>query len=193
MSDLIKQAENLVQDAGLDSEAFREPAFREALRHLLRESPIDGGRVPLHRSLVPTHTDGEGPSAAPELGAVAAELGIESEAISSVLTITPDAISLEVPTDRLPTAKADAAREVAVVFAAVNRALGREARTSEVRSVLRDYGRFDSPNFASTIRKIPAEHLAVKGRPGSRDHELIIRRGGIEEAARIVARWSGTA
>ncbi len=175
------------------SRELREAAFREVLRHLLRDrlsmesacrftGPLCHPRRAYGRER--NRTPGE---------TVANALQIEPDVISSVLTITSDGITLEMPTGRLPRAKADAAREVSLVFAAINGALGREARTNEIRTVLRDYGKFDSPNFASSVRKLPPDLLTLKGRPGTRDHELIVRRGGVAEAARILTKWSGTA
>ena len=191
VAELIRQAESYVDEADLKHAELREPAFRETLRHLFGDSPIDGQRVPLHRSLVPIPVDPAESGEAPSLEAVARGLGIESELISSVLSLESDAITIGAPTGRLPKAKADAAREVAIVCAAVNKALGREAHTGEVREILREYGKFDSPNFMASIKKISGDLLTVKGRPGTRDHELIIRRGGTEEAARIISRWAG--
>ena len=60
VAELIKQAEGYVEDAGLEDEELREPAFRETLRHLFGESPIEGERVPFHRSLVPVSEDSGG-------------------------------------------------------------------------------------------------------------------------------------
>ena len=191
VAELIKQAESFVDEANLDHVELREPAFRETLRHLFGDSPIDGERVPFHRSLVPTTVAADASGQPPSVEDIASALEIESELISSVLSVGADAISVEAPTGRLPRAKADAAREVALVCAAVNRAVGREAHTAEVREILREYGKFDSPNFMASIKKTPGDLLTVKGRPGTRDHELIIRRGGTEEAARIITRWAG--
>ena len=73
----------------------------------------------------------------------------------------------------------------------MNHALGRETRTATIRSILNEYGRFDSGNFMTEIRRIPQEQLAVKGKPNTRDQQLIVRRPGLEEAGRIIKEWAG--
>ena len=184
VAELIKQAEEFVDQAELADADLREVAFSETLRHLFGQSPIDGSRVPPHRALVPTTAnDGGSDSSRADVNTVAEAMNLPPETVSSVLTIDDEAVSVEMPTDRLPTAKADAAREVAIVLAAVHKVLGRDAPTSTVRAILRDYGRFDSANFMSSVKKIPREWLAVKGRPGTKEQHLTrIHRSKLEGA-----------
>ena len=189
VSELVRRAHRDVADAGLEGERVVAAALAAVLQHYLATEPIEGAAVPTERAMVPVQVDAATPVS--EAGIVAGALGIPLEAVETVFVIGEDTVSLEIPVSHLPETKAAAARDVTIVIAAVNNALDRETRTSAIRSILDEYGRFDSGNFMTEIRRVPQEHLAIKGKPNTRDHLLMIRRPGMEEAARIIRKWSG--
>ena len=189
MVDHIKEAERLVDEAGLTDDALRPLAFQEVLRRKLAEDPIDGERVPFQRSLVPADPNGANGVGDSKVALIATALGIDPEKVEAVFTTDGDTLGLGVPASCLPTAKSEAARQVAIVVAAANKALGRETRASEVHAILTDYGKIDH-HFIEHLNSIAKDILAVKGRPRSKQHELIIRRGGMEEAGRIITVWT---
>ena len=189
VADHIKDAETIVNEAGLTDDALRPIAFREVLRLKLADSVADGERVPFQRSLVPVEPNGANGTGDSKVAIIATALGVDPEKVDAVFTTDGDTLGLGVPTSCLPTAKSEAARQVAIVFAAANKALGRDIRASEVHAILTDYGRIDH-HFIEHLNGIANDILAVKGRPRSKQHELIIRRGGMEEAGRIITAWT---
>lgn len=191
VSELVRRAHRDVADAGIEGERVVAAALATVLQHYLATEPIEGAAVPTERAMVPVPVQVDAATPGSEAGIVAGALGIPLEAVETVFVIGEDTVSLEIPVSHLPETKAAAAREVTIAVAAVNNALGRETRTSAIRSILDEYGRFDSGNFMTEIRRVPQEHLAIKGKPNTRDHLLMIRRPGTEEAARIIIKWAG--
>lgn len=189
ISDLIRRARKDIEDAGITDEGVVATTLPTVLAHYLANEPIEGARVPTERAMVPVQVGAATPDS--EAGIVASALDIPLEAVETVFVIGEDTVSLEIPVSHLPETKAAAAREVTIAIAAVNHALERETRTSAIRSILDEYGRFDSGNFMTEIRRIPQDQMAVKGKPNTRDHQLMIRRPGLEEAARIIGKWAG--
>lgn len=188
VADHIKDAETIVNEAGLKDDALRPIAFREVLRRKLADSAADGGRVPFQRSLVPVESNSASDKD-DSTSIVAKALDVSPDTINAVLTISDDSVCIEVPTSCLSAAKSDAAKQVAIVVTAVNKALGRETQSPEVHSILKDYGKLDN-HFMEHIRTIPKDILSTKGRPRSKHVELILRKGGMEEAKRIVEGWA---
>ena len=193
VTELVRRAHSDVVDAGIEDTAAFAAALRTVLTHYLATEPIEGAAVPRERAMVPAAAPADDRVGSPEDldSTVGRALGIAADAVSSVFTIDEETVALEVPVAQLPTVKAQAAREVSLAVAAVNHALSRETRTSAIRAILQEYGRFDSGNFMTEVRNTPQEYLAVKGKPNTRDHQLIVRRPGMEEAGRIILRWSG--
>ena len=191
ISELIRRARKDIEDAGITDEGVVATTLPTVLAHYMATEPIEGARVPTERAMVPTLPVATESASANLSERVARAFEIPAEEIEAMFTIREDAVSLEVPPKQLPDTKAQAAREVAIVLAAVDHALDRETRTAAIRATLADYGRYDPGNFMTEIRRIPPEQVAIKGKPNSRDHQLIVRRPGTVEAARIIRKWSG--
>ena len=191
ISELIRRAHKDIKDAGITDGGVVAAALPTVLAHYLATEPIEGARVPTERAMVPTLPAATESAPANPYERVAHAFEIPAEEIGAMFTIREDAVSLEVPVRQLPETKAQAAREITIVMAAVDHALDRETRTAAIRGILADYGRYDPGNFMTEIRRIPPEQVAIKGKPNSRDHQLIVRRPGMVEAARIIREWSG--
>ena len=185
----IKQAEEHVNEAGLRDESLRPVAFKEVLRHILAGDHSEGERVPFERSLVPIETNGANGTGHEWAATVATTLGLTSEMINIVFTMDQDNLRLGVHTTWLPDSKAAAVRDIAIVIAAANKALGRETRTPDVRAILEEYNKLDQ-NYLRNLNRIPRGLLTTKGSPKDREREIIIHKGGMEEAARIITGWA---
>lgn len=190
VSELIRRARKDIEDAGITDEGVVAATLPTVLAHYMATEPIEGARVPMERAMVPASAATESASAN-LYEKVARAFELPADEIEAMFTLREDVVSLEVPPKQLPNTKAQAAREVTIVLAAVDHALDRETRTSAIRATLTDYGRYDPGNFMTEIRRIPPEQVTIKGKPNSRDHQLIVRRPGMVEAAQIIRKWSG--
>jgi hypothetical protein len=173
IKDILAAAVRDVDDADVPRE-LREVAFAKAV-------DLRSGRTQerISPSLASGTAEGERDGL---LARVAARFRIDEQALSEVLEVRDDEVSVIVAPSRLPRQKAAAMRDVALLVTGARQAAGIDdgwTPTEVVREACRTIGVFDSANFASEIGAMGA-FFGFKG--SGRDREIRVNLRGFEQA-----------
>ena len=124
------------------------------------------------------------------LDEISAAMKLPREVVELVYDVRDGELTLIVAPRMLATDKANATRQLAQLVAGGRQAAGVEEWTAidSVRSVVTDYGRLDSGNFASYIGKLD-KVFRFTGKGAKR--EMKVTRPGMEEIAQLVRSVSG--
>ena len=186
LTTLVAEAEQATRN--LDDD-LRLAAFERILDHLLaiRVQPNSVRNGP--------SVDGEPTEGQPDgvladsqqrIDAVARYFKISPEDVQHIFEVGEEAPELVIGTGNLPTPKAQATREIALLVAGARTALGFQTTTSDIRTVVDDYGKYDSANFMATLTDM--DEISVLGKPRSPNRVLRMRVTGAEHAQRIAQR-----
>ncbi len=128
---------------------------------------------------------GAGTNAEPLLG-IAERLGLEHDLVREIYVVEDDEVSLVIPPSRFEKSKAVGAQQVALLTAAGRQGAGLEEWThiKVIREACREYGRLDSANFATTIKRMDGV-FSYRGR--AQQLEVRLTRPGYEQAG-VLAR-----
>ena len=183
--DAIRAAYEAVREAELPPE-LEGFALYGALRLLGDRSHLSLGDRP--------HANSAGPTAvASGLDRLAARVGVSATALGDLFEVQGDAISLHVPSSRIPQAKSAATREVALLIASARQGSGADdAWTSvgHIRDALQDYKKYDPNNFAAYLRQV-ADAFNFRGKGTSM--EVRLTQPGWETAIALIASLAGKA
>ena len=165
----------------------REAAFKMLLEAMLRNgAPIpapDGESEPESQ---PQNGVGDQRNAA-DLGYSLADMfGISPEDVPNLFDVTDGEPKLILDHRKLSRKSAAATRELTLLVCAARDALRLSTPTTLIRSVAEAYDRLDSANFMSTLRSM--DEVAVRGRPGSRESTLRLRKVGVDAARELAQR-----
>jgi hypothetical protein len=184
-SEIIRDAVKAVEDADVPDD-LRAAAFDWAVKLLTDEvtSQSDSSGGP--------GTEVERASAQPAgpLAAAASRLGVPRAIFDDVFHSDGDSIGVGLAASRFDKTRSGGTRQLALLIAAARQAAGLEewTPTTAIREVCRDYGKFDSANFASTLRTM-GDVFNFRGR----GHQLEVRltRPGYERAAQLIQELAG--
>ena len=193
LEELVIEAERIV--ATIQDPEMRRIAFGPVLDRLLAGQGANG-------SSAATAGNGasNGPGAAGAMDAPAdgsyADAGQRADSISRFLNIDPakaldlfdlsgEEPELQVHSARIPTAKAEGTRKIALLLCSGRTALGLETTTRHVKEAADRYGRYDAANFMDTLTTMT--ELAVRGRPQSSNRLIRLRVIGQEAAGLLAA------
>lgn len=178
----MMEAVKAVEAAGVP-EDLRVAAFEKAFEAVMG---VTATVAPKAETPTPQASDGEGPS----LGGIATRLGLEEELVQEVFYLDGEALGLALAASRLNKSKAPATQQIALLVAAGRQAGGWEEWTpiERIRDVVREYGRFDQANFASTVRRMGGV-FSFRGK--GRGVEVRVTRPGFERAAGLVRELGG--
>jgi hypothetical protein len=125
------------------------------------------------------------------LGKVAAKLGVARELVDDTYEVVDGDLVLSIPRPKLDAAKTKGTKQVALLVAAGRQAAGLEewTETKTIRAVADDYGKFDSPNFASSVAEL-GDSLKFVGTGAAR--KVKVRLVGFEEAGKLITKVLGT-
>jgi hypothetical protein len=178
LTEALRRALSAVEEADVPDD-LRDKAFEKAFDWLTRES---GG--PAVSSNIQRDLEVRTPSIGP-LRQLANKLGLDPAVIEDVFYEEDGEIGIGIAASRLDRSKSGGTRQLALLVAAARQGSGQEEWTSspEIRRVCADYGRFDSANFATTIRSMGTV-FSYRGK----GHSLEIRltRPGMEQASALV-------
>jgi hypothetical protein len=193
---ILRTAQEAVDDAQL-AEAFRVTGFEKAVDLLA----VQAGLVPAVSASLPLPPNGSGSSSAGStppndadaktLARVAAKLKVSTDAVGEVFHIEDDRPILIIGTGKLESGKGPATKQIALLISAARQAGGWDSdwtSVTEVRPVAQNYGKFDSGNFASTIKEMD-DVFNFTGDGQSR--KIKVNRKGLEEAAALVKKLAG--
>lgn len=124
------------------------------------------------------------------LGKIAASMKLSREVLELVYDVQDGQPSLVISAKKLSDRKAEATKVIAQLVAGARQAAGLDEWTSvgTIRSVVNDYGRLDSNNFAVAIQGLDKICL-YRGKSTSR--ELKVTRAGMEEIAALIVNLVG--
>jgi hypothetical protein len=188
--DVLKDAMEDVEEAGVPDD-LRVVAFQKVfdLRagNFAPAQPRGLGQPGNGRPIAPAgdETVSGGP-----LGAIAAKISADREAVAEVFDLRDGHPELIIAPGKLPEQVAAASKEIALLVAGGRQAAGSEEWTSLdlIRSVCSDFKRLDSGNFAKTMksmqdvfnfRKESERKISVKvARPGWESFATLVKRLG---------------
>ncbi len=191
--DLLAGAVAAVEGADVPRD-LREAAFTGALRLLAGEQqpaePRPEASAPLSTAIQtsPGSDDAERDSAA--LDMVAAGLELEPSKVVKLFAEKDDAPELILKARNLPSAKSDAAQDIALLVMAARQLGGVEEYTEAkvLRAVCRRYGKFDSANFATHMKSL--DNLVIADGKGASTKRKLTQ-PGIEQAAELAEKYLG--
>jgi hypothetical protein len=150
LSQMIQEAHSAVQKADIPSQ-LQSVAFAETLRFVLNEKyqPESSSKG---REVVRPSDKG----ASKGMTTLAVKMGVDESSLADVYAIDGDEVTLHVASSKIDSVKPKATREVAILITAARQGSGADegwTAASYVREALQQYGRFDSGNFATYLRK----------------------------------------
>lgn len=201
MSTRAEDLKAIVDDAWAATETLsmcdagvRQAAFERLLSHLLANDTSGGvNGDEIARSATATHVPANAP---PEpIDDTYATQEQRAEAVGRFFDITPEEASdlfdltqpdpkLQLPSKKLPEARADAVRKIALLVCGARTALGIETGSKDIRQAAEDYKRYDR-NFMPVLTEMP--ELAVRGKSRSKNRLVRMRVIGTEEARTLAA------
>ena len=124
------------------------------------------------------------------VGLIAVRLGVSRDVADLVYDVQDGQLGVVLSSRRLAAERSGAARQLAQLVVGGRQAAGMEDWTpiAEVRSVVNDYGKLDSSNFAASIQSLDDIFL-FRGKGASR--ELKATRPGLERIADLVKDLAG--
>lgn len=183
VTDILRRAAEAVVAADLP-ENLRNTAFGKAV-DLLTQGPPAGSQV---RSAFGSETSR---GTDDPLQAIGAKLGLERSLIDEVFEVENGNVNLTIARSKLEPKKAAGTKQIALLLAAARQGAGIEDWTEgrTIRAVASDYGKFDGPNFASSISEL-GDYFSFSGSGSGR--RLKMRRAGFEEAASVIKKLNAT-
>ena len=180
LKEIFAEALEAVEAAGIPDD-LRRVAFAKAI-DLVASGVLAGERAALP-GRVPPAVGGqdEGP-----LGRIARKLNLSTEQVEGVYHLDGESLGIGVATQRLASGVAPATKQLALLVAAGRQAGGFDAdwtSSATIKAICQEFGRFDSSNFAKTIRSM-GNLLNFRGR--GQELEVKVLRPGWDEAARLV-------
>lgn len=181
VADLLTSALEAVRKANLPTK-LEEVAFGRAI------DLLSGGVSTEQVASVPANGSGERGDSVTK---IARRMGVEPGALAYIYDIEDDGVTLVVQRSKLSRDKANASREVALLYTAARQAGGFDSGytpSSEIRQRVSDMGVLDPNNFGPKLAAM-RDWFAIKGNGQKR--EFKVTQHGYEEAGRIVRRVVG--
>lgn len=144
-----------------------------------------------HKDLAAPGANGSGAADGDALGAIAARMDLERATVEEVYDLHDGSVQLIIPTGKLTSRVATAAKEIALLLAGGRQAGGTEEWTSvdAIRDACADFKKLDSGNFSKTIRSM--EDVFNFRKESERKMSVKLSRPGWEEFGRLVRRFGG--
>lgn len=123
---------------------------------------------------------------------IAAKLKVDPETVGEVFDHDGDGLRIVLGASKFDAARRAGTKQIALLFAAGRQGMGAQEWTpvKDIREVVRDYNRFDSANFATTISQMDGLFLFKGNNAHSR--EVKVNRQGYEEAATLIKELTGS-
>lgn len=189
IEDILVKAYKVVNDANIP-EGLRAIAFEKSVDFLLRP----GGRVIPAERIENSATHGPGAmSLEKPLQRIAERLKVSTDRVKEVYDYDEiNGLNPVVPVGKLDTTKASATREIALLVAGGRQVAGIEEWTGvrSIREVCEHYGKYDSANFAASVRKME-EVFSFKG--AGQKRQVRINKIGEEELREFFEQVTGDA
>lgn len=134
-------------------------------------------------------TDGSRDPASDAYAELARRVNVPKEALADMYALEDGVLAVKISARLLPDGRSAATVDLALLICAGSEASGLDETPSDmIRAVCSHYGRFDSANFASTM-KAADMHWQMSGKGQKRSYRL--RAPGWEAAGEILRRLTG--
>lgn len=182
LTEALKEAARIVEEADLPTD-LRAAAFQKAVDSLM--GPLVAAASP---PVFDTPSSSIGRGAQSGIQAIAQKLGLPVEVVSEVFEIKDGALDVILGYSRIAAGAAAGTRQLAVLVAAGRQAAGIDADgwtpVSGIRSICKEFNKFDQANFASTVVEMD-QWFSISGTGQSR--KVKMTRAGWEQATLLVA------
>ena len=178
MVELLRAVQKALDEAGVGADV-RPVAFGKAFEALI------AGPSRLGRRSGPNQESGKKDAGEPNpIDSIATKFKLTADVVREVFSVGADSeLTLIVPVSKLEKAKSAAAKQIALLIASARQAAGVDTEWTSVevfRSIASDYGKYDAPNFATTIGSYQTV-FSFRGK-GQQRH-VRVNRQGFDEAA----------
>jgi hypothetical protein len=185
IAEILRRAIETVDDAGVPDD-LRPAAFSAVVSLLTGQVPINGKpeAAKVGGTLLGAPGDDD------PLTRIATALSVDIETVKSIYHDTGSDLDLVVSNSKLPTQKAVATREIALLVTAGRQLGGYDDEYTSLEHIRRqceEHKRLDGPNFTKAL--VQFEPLTLKGKGRSRAARL--SRPGREQARELILRLSG--
>jgi hypothetical protein len=181
LAEALKRAAQIVEEAQLPSD-LRAAAFSKAVDSLVGPASPAPSAQSSGSAQPGTHSGVSG------LLAVSQKLGVTAEVADEVYDLRDGRLDVILGFSRIAAGAAAGARQLAVLVAAGRQAIGIDGDgwtpVSEIRDICKEFNKFDSANFASTIVGMD-QWFSVSGSGPAR--KIRLTRAGWEHAAQLIA------
>jgi hypothetical protein len=125
------------------------------------------------------------------LAKIASRFDVDAATVSEVYAVEDGQLELIVPLSKLPKAAATGTKEIALLIAGGRQAGGLEDWTSweEIRSVCVEFKKYDSANFAKTMREM--DDVFNQRRQSERKYLVKLARPGWDRLSEAIRRLGG--
>jgi hypothetical protein len=177
----LREAIEAVDEAQVP-EDLRVPAFERAFSLIVGATGLTAA---VEQPPAPTAEGTPGAGVGDPLHALAARLGLDLATIADVYYVDGDELGLSMAPSRFDSRKAGGTKQISLLVAAGRQGGGWEEWTPvrAIRETVRDYGRFDQANFATTIKNM-GHAFNLRGR--GQQAEVRVTRPGFEKAAQLI-------
>jgi hypothetical protein len=190
VANILREAHKAVLVAELPKE-LQVAAFEKAIDLLSGRTAVAAGTAAVDQSDSRGLRLADGTDAKDPIGLISRRLGIDRETAERVYHVDGDDLRLVLSSTKLSGAKKTATEEIALLVAAGRQAARLDQETTDaerVREVAEHYRRYDSPNFARTIKDMHAVFIV---RENGRKKMVKMTQPGWEAAQALVSRVVG--
>ena len=187
VQDILIQAQKAV-DEGKISGDLRAVAFQKAIELLSQDSGVKGKALPTTSAQRPGALPGGAESGTEK---ISRKLGLSPDAVGEIYSDNDQGgVDVVVGVGKLDNSTATATKQLAVLVAGARQLTEAEQWTESkhIRSACLHYGRFDSPNFAKTVKQMD-DAFSFKGK--GQQLEVRLHQRGIEKLKQMMATLTG--
>jgi len=186
ITSILVEAQKAVDDAKI-SDDLRSIAFGKAVEALSqRIGEPQAGAAPVRRSSVSAAHTGE--SGTEKIGG---RLGLAAEVIGEIYSDNEaGGADVVLGVGKLDNSTATATKQIALLVAAARQLTGGEEWTDsrEIRRVCSDYGRFDTTNFAKTIKRMD-DAFSFRGK--GQQIQVRLHQRGVDKLKQLITSVTG--
>ena len=185
LTEIVERVRVATESLSGDELRLREIAFEKLLEHELSVQPNGHEpQAPQPGSRPKTEAPPDSSYATIDMRAeaVARYFKINPEEALDIFNLSEEAPSLDLPSPKLPSSKAQAVRQIALLIGGARTALGLQTGSADIRTEAELFDKVDG-NFMAHLTSF--DKIAVRGKRSSPNRLIRMRVIGAEEAQRI--------
>ena len=189
LGELVAQAREAASVLSEEDSDLRPIAFERVLNHLLGNGGAQSPGITNAAPKAAPPADSIDTSLASEqqrVDAVARYFEIDPAQVPELFDLSSEDPVLSMNSKRLPSGRARATRDIALLIGGVRTAVGLETGTSHIREAAEAYDKLDRPNFMTTLGEM--REIALLGKPRSSNRLVRMKVTGAEAARPLAQR-----